>query len=369
MGTNRVFILGAGFSKQAGMPLATELTPLLLEKFRKYDVKEMLEWFEFLKQRIDWLNQKSSTPENKINIEQVFDLARFDVEAWRLKQHKCPVGRSAGDTPWQVAEDIDTWLGYMEEDLVEIIHKEQEDPEDNIDPVIKFAKNLTGDDVVLTFNYDTLLEKALSQIGAGWHHGFEREQNSGITICKMHGSIDWLIMRRDTSSHFSTIELLFRKEDKNRNNSLYDKPELEYDYELARIQSDKLEAFISGRHLQHQNSQFSFALAGLGSYKPLHRVPGMGEVWINGMKAFLNAEQIYTIGFSLSPFDNMARLHFAGAMCDRQGKKLSPPNITIVNPCDEDPTLNFQSVFGSNAPIKWCKQRAEDVDWSAELRQ
>ena len=28
MGKKRVFILGAGFSKQAGMPLATELTNL-----------------------------------------------------------------------------------------------------------------------------------------------------------------------------------------------------------------------------------------------------------------------------------------------------------------------------------------------------
>jgi hypothetical protein len=42
MGAKRVFILGAGFSKQAGMPLATEMTNLILEKFREYDLKEMI---------------------------------------------------------------------------------------------------------------------------------------------------------------------------------------------------------------------------------------------------------------------------------------------------------------------------------------
>jgi len=45
MGSKRVFILGAGFSKQAGMPLATELTPLLRRKFEEVDHKEALEFF------------------------------------------------------------------------------------------------------------------------------------------------------------------------------------------------------------------------------------------------------------------------------------------------------------------------------------
>ncbi|MFA5424023.1 MAG: SIR2 family protein [Phycisphaerae bacterium] len=368
---SRVFILGAGFSKQAGMPLATEITPFLLDKFRKYDIQEMLQWFEFLKQRIDWLNQKSSSLENTINIEQVFDLAKFDIESWRLKQHKCPLGRNAGDTPWGVAEGIDTWLSYMEEDLVEIIHEQQKVAENNIQTIINFAECLRKDDVVLTFNYDTLLEKAFFLIGKKWNHGFQKDQSSGVTICKMHGSIDWLIMRRNTSSHFNTIKLLFRKEDKNRNNQQDEKltGELEYDYELARIYNDKLEAFVRGRHLQHQNSQFLFALAGLGSYKPLHRVPGMGVVWLNGMKALLDTEQIYVIGFSLSSFDNMARLQFAGAMCSREDKKKSRPSVTIIDPRADDLITEFKSCFGSGTLIEPRKKRAEEVvDWSVELK-
>jgi hypothetical protein len=368
MAVRRVFILGAGFSKQGGMPLAAELTPLLLQKFKDIDDQEVLQWFDWLKERILWLEKKSSSGETKINIEEVFDLAKFDVEAWRLEHHRCLVGRTAGQTPWQTAKHIDTWLGYMEEDLVDIIHEHQKKAD--ITSIIKFAKCLGSNDVVLTFNYDTLLETALTQAGISWCHGFKNEQNTGVTICKMHGSIDWLIMGRNVSSHFNSVDLLFRKDDQNRNNTVSDKPasELEFDYELVRVKNDKfLEAFVSSRHLQHQKSQYFFALAGLGSYKPLHHVPGLGEVWWKGMNALGQAEQIHIIGFSLSPFDNMARLSFGGVMCQRHNKNNLPQKITLIDPNINTLLPNFQAVFGQNTPILPCQKRAEEIDWSQFL--
>ena len=55
MDAKRVFILGAGFSKQADMTLATELTSLLIEKFKKYEQEEAICWFEQLNETMDWL--------------------------------------------------------------------------------------------------------------------------------------------------------------------------------------------------------------------------------------------------------------------------------------------------------------------------
>ena len=48
----RVFILGAGFSKQVGLPLATELTELLMAKFRQIDHRDAIAWFDSLERRI-----------------------------------------------------------------------------------------------------------------------------------------------------------------------------------------------------------------------------------------------------------------------------------------------------------------------------
>ena len=81
MSSKRVFILGAGFSKMAGMPLATDLTNRLGDKFRKDDLKDALEWLGYLQQRIEWLGDGKS---KGINIEEVFDLARFDIEFWKM---------------------------------------------------------------------------------------------------------------------------------------------------------------------------------------------------------------------------------------------------------------------------------------------
>ncbi len=45
----RVFILGAGFSNPAGMPLATELLPLLLDKLQ---LSERRKWVDDLCRRL-----------------------------------------------------------------------------------------------------------------------------------------------------------------------------------------------------------------------------------------------------------------------------------------------------------------------------
>ena len=71
----RVFILGAGFSKQAGMPLATELTPLLRRTFEEYDHEEALAWLASLDERINWINQTSENAAPSLNIEELFDFA------------------------------------------------------------------------------------------------------------------------------------------------------------------------------------------------------------------------------------------------------------------------------------------------------
>jgi hypothetical protein len=55
-GSKRVFIFGAGFSKPAGMPLATELLPFLSQEL---ELEEMREWLEGLREQLEWLSGDS----------------------------------------------------------------------------------------------------------------------------------------------------------------------------------------------------------------------------------------------------------------------------------------------------------------------
>ena len=123
----RVFILGAGFSKPAGMPLATELLPLLLDKL---ELDEMRKWVDGLCRRLAWLSgSDQETNSLPLNIEQVFHYAYFDVEVWRLQQQLTEVGREDGLTPWNQGESIECWLSYLEDALRDVVSER----EDNCD--------------------------------------------------------------------------------------------------------------------------------------------------------------------------------------------------------------------------------------------
>ena len=81
----RVFILGAGFSKAAGMPLATELLPLLIEGPELHEDDEMRSWLDGLRGRLAWVSGRDQqTNSLALNIEQVSHYAHFDIEAHRL---------------------------------------------------------------------------------------------------------------------------------------------------------------------------------------------------------------------------------------------------------------------------------------------
>jgi len=332
MSTKRVFILGVGFSKQAGMPLATELTPLLRRKFEEVDHREALEWFAWLDERASWIKNSDQNSVLSLNIEEIFDFAHFDALIWKMRQQMCPVGRNSGDTPYSTAEAIETWLSYMEDDLVDIIWDQQQTGIEKNDGISRFATILRENDTIVTFNYDTLIEQSISQAKKSWQYGFKTEEGKGTPILKMHGSINWAIVPRDQVGIFG-YPLLFRKEDQNvENTAPKSTGEIEYDSVLLQLPDDKLDSRIKNRILQWSNKKYSIGIAGLGRYKPLDRIPGSGQVWYNAGRALYQADEIYIVGFSLSPFDTMARLHFAGVMCERAKKKNLPTMIMLIDP-------------------------------------
>lgn len=343
------------------MPLATELTEPLFEKFEEANDKEMLDWYKGLEQKIKWMGY------NRINIEQVFDLAKYDAMGWRMRRQWDMIGKRISDASIN-AEDIDTWLAWMEYDLVGIIWNKQKKSSSEIGTITKFSENLQIDDEVLTFNYDTLLEESLTKQGKLWHYGFETENGQGTKILKMHGSINWKIVKRGETD--SSNGLLYRKkEDPSINNcGVKESNELGDVYELARVPDENVDNFIRTRENILVPKPYYIGMAGLGAYKPLDCLPGSWEVWSNSINALEEAEEIYVIGFSLSPFDSMARLHFAGAMLNRSQKNGLPKKIFLIDPEACSLKSNFQSVFGINTPITIYQEKAEQVNWCQFLK-
>lgn len=353
----RVFILGAGFSRPAGMPLATSLLPLIMQKI---DHSEMEEWLDSLCKQLHWLSGNSEEREGfALNIEQVFHFANFHIEAYRLRQQLAPVGRHDGPaTPWSTAESITSWLSYLENDLRDVIL--EEDDKADLTPITRWAASTGSQDTVITFNYDTLVERAISSLGRTWNHGMNREGDEGVAVCKFHGSIDWIVAHR--SQRLAMCDLLFEKPNRNRTGE--NTGHVEDDYQLWRCRTrEQLQKWISGRDLQllpEGALPMSVGIAGLGSYKQLHRIPGLGTVWTHGLRKLNEADRAIVVGFSMSDFDVMAQLQFAEVARQRETQK-RPLQVTVIDPVLKDETKNrFSRVFRS---VEFDTRHHEKIDW------
>lgn len=355
----RVFIFGSGFSKPAGLPVATDLLPLLNAKL---ELEDMQEWLDDLRERLAWLS-KSGEQFNSfaLNIEEVFHRAYFDIEVHRLQQHLAPVGRGDGPgTPWNQAESVEAWLSYLEDTLRDVIF--EGDYKADLASIVRWAKFVNEHDEVLTFNYDTLVERSLKEVSKTWNHGTGRDTDEGVTVYKLHGSIDWIIAHR--CEQFSKLDLLYDKQNENR--SKQDTGHVEDDCRLWRCRKrEQLRNWIEGRELQSimkGATQRTVGIAGLGAYKELHKVPGLGYVWTHGMQSLYQADIAVAVGFSMSDFDAMAQMQFAKVAHQRLSEN-RPLRVIVIDPVmDEALKKRYRRVFRN---VDFVKTKHEKYDWSS----
>ena len=339
------------------MPLATELTSGILERSGLKDDEEMQAWLADFKHRLVTA-EGADLNAFRLNIEQLFDFARYDEELWRMKQQQSPVGREYGDTPWNKADNISDWLGYMEEELSHVIWEAQKQA--NLEPIGRFTDQLSDADTILSFNYDTLVETALSARGHTWNHGLNDRDNGGVTILKMHGSVDWILLKRGLETQQKNFVKLFSKKDENVDEHKAQAPqEEEYAWELWRGKdSSTCNAIIDMDKSGLSNFRYFLGLAGLGRYKPLHALPGSAQTWLTAFKALSSADEIYVVGFSMSPYDTMARFHFTSVI---HGRPNPPSKVVTIDPNALRLAETISVVFGRNLTL--MAHEAQKVDW------
>ncbi len=367
MDSRRVFILGAGFSKQAGMPLATRLTEFLTEDFDIPGNNFLREWYEDFRDRVIWLNRSSQHGTSSLNVEELFDLASYDILVYRMKAMSSPSTACALYTEY--ADEIKHALDQMEADLWRVIIEKQNEGVGNLDGINKFSGQLRPADTVITFNYDTLLEYSLSCQNIDWHYGFNEESDKGIPVLKMHGSVNWVKAPDEASvTDGARYKVLFQARTRHESPATIEKP-APPGYDLLCHRDCSPTALHRGKWLPYMAGRGEYAPAGLGRYKPLDHLPGSWRVWSKAIGSLKQANEVYVIGFSLSPFDSMARLHFAGVMYERAKKRNVPKSVVLIDPCACKLLDNFRSVFGSDVRIQPVQKPAEEVNWSALLSQ
>lgn len=205
----RLFVLGAGFSVPAGLPLGKGL----LERIRK-DVRSSF-------QRFNWDGTLEREIEEWSSLYPGESIESIDLERVLAYSHRKHYLRLLGSDEY--FEHGSRSIVAMRQAIQWILI--QATPSDTPKLYRDFAQRLCPRDVVLTFNYDTLLEQALDDIGKPYTltpeewlktdpGGFEPKF---VNIRKLHGSIDWYdryyfddAFRRYTEQDHDVLKLLNR---------------------------------------------------------------------------------------------------------------------------------------------------------------
>ena len=178
---SRLFVLGAGFSKAAGLPLAGEL----LKEVRK-EVKSYFKWgggWEGTLEREirEWTLLYPDMP--------------VDLERVLAYSHRKHYLRLVG--PDEYFEHGGRSIVAARKAIQQVLIAAT--PSSTPPLYSTFTRSLSPNDLVLTFNYDTLLEQALDDVAKPytltpeWWLSREMPESGQeyVDLLKLHGSVDW----------------------------------------------------------------------------------------------------------------------------------------------------------------------------------
>lgn len=185
----RIFILGAGFSRPAGLPVATELYPAvkaLIEGQHGTETKFDRDLGKFLRYCEDC--GVSGQTKDSLDLEML--MSYLDIEHYLELRGSDTWSREGNESQLMIRKAIG-----------KVIHDRM--PDELPDCYLKFAELLSTRDIVLTFNYDLVLEAALAQVGKPYRRypyrfksvnangGVVDNDTDEVVLLKLHGSLDW----------------------------------------------------------------------------------------------------------------------------------------------------------------------------------
>jgi hypothetical protein len=187
----RIFVLGAGFSRPAGLPLAADLYSLVKNEIEiRYGIDT-----KFHRDVGEYLNYRRACDgieieENEIDLESLMSF--WDIEHFLWLR---------GSDTWS---DEGNESQLMTRSAIGKIIQNRTPPKDKLpEAYYRFAESLSTTDIVITFNYDVILERALDYIGKpyrlfpnryksiGSHSSTVDSDTEEVVILKLHGSVDW----------------------------------------------------------------------------------------------------------------------------------------------------------------------------------
>ena len=299
---NRVFILGAGFSAAAGVPLTNEL---LVEAMRLFAAECPGIYSRVENYALEAMGSKS---EILVTADLSFsDLCTF-LEFIELREY-------GGGERWssQGSREKLALRFYLAKTIVKRTPSLRRMP----DLYKGFAAQLHPGDIVLSLNWDGLLEAAITSVGK--KYTYDQFNDEEINISKLHGSVNWRLGEAQTwndrpeSMNWSKLD--FRSgmmtESMYACSSLLEK-----------------EAWLRHGPLSEVNPYLV-----LPGYGKAFDVRANAPLWYKPEFAFAFSHDVYIIGLSLAHDDFFVRSFFLSNLPFLQDYSgVIGRNVFIINP-------------------------------------
>jgi len=298
---NRVFILGGGFSVAAGVPLTKLLLDKAMQKFRA----ECPGIFS----RVDrYARESTGHLDNEVDYSEIsFSNLCTLLEYVELREY-------GGGERWSDAGSREKLAlrFYLSKTVAEHTPATENVP----DLYVEFAEQLHSRDIVISFNWDGLLEVALDRVGKFYTYNFAEDS---IKLCKLHGSVNWRLGEpNDLGTPVDTLGW---------------KP-LGFAHGITSNEIYWTPALLSFATWEYQSP--------LGEVEPFLVLPGYGKafdvrsnayLWYKPEWAFAFTHDVFIIGLSLAPDDFFIRSFFLSNLSYIESYTgIKGRRIYIINP-------------------------------------
>ena len=255
---------------------------------------------------------------------------------------------------------------------------------------LKLAKFLSPDDVIITFNWDTLLDRALNEVYKGWNSAigygvmpqkifrdgwYEPEAQSEISapkLLKLHGSTNWItshttadpktgnitLMQSSSSDTFYIYEYATQPYPTYQGRYMEGYEPFSYGYYPPNIMDDPGKSAKEGYRFVVGRPKFPWVPPGCSSDEGLVSMPLVippvkrkkydlfGDlfkgIWDQAENTLAESDKIIVIGYSFPRTDHQSTDLFSSAFI----KRSTLPKIVIVNPDPERVYFKFKYDFG-----------------------
>lgn len=187
----RIFVLGAGFSRPAGLPLATELYSLVRHYIRDVygaDTKFARDVSNY----IEYCSACGFTGQTEQSLDLELFMSYLDIEHYLGFRGSKTWSREGNEAQLMIRRAI----GH-------VLNARTPSADKLPDFYYRFAEKLSVHDTILTLNYDLILERALQYVGKPFRrfpYRYKSVNEDGgtldndaeeLVLLKLHGSLDW----------------------------------------------------------------------------------------------------------------------------------------------------------------------------------